>query len=615
MAKHFKSKKNNPEKHLSVKDLLRQFKAEDTYLSLQSILCHPSNQKFTHRIAYLIAELLAIPANLFNDQSLTYHHLQTLLQQLEPYLTERFEPIEDFIGFNQNKLVPLFWEGKPYFFFYALSDRPYESWKELIEMASSNELSEIDEFKLLQDLIRTSLSWQTRLLSHLASLEETKEEHNTLYLPSAIFLESIIPFFTVEGDPKTMLQLGSLKNVGTENLLDHAMAMGKYLPELYVKIKSQTFLLYPQVHYEILLSKLGEAIVRNSQHLATFMHHFRHRLAKVTYGFFKKGTQVYRLLTEARGEDLLRNIADYTFQVDDNKLVLFKAVTVSKGNKLTREINEIIQRIETVFGKVTKEEALGIDRHREERMLALVARYLEIYVILVYEPVEIKYTLRPRKSKAWNDTWIFSLMDLIAVLENLDSPIEFLKFLQEEHYLITHADVLPTNAFIDRFYQYLQNGKCYLSMSYSGGLIYFPDYLWGAWYMRKLHEYFAEFYAVHAEVEQYFPGVFPAIEKYRANVYAVSEPIDFEGCYLAKLTDRFVWVYLPTDPLSLPFEDYRAGTELFGPMIADYIARMDDALATLLKKKNISQFSVLIAPSGFIKRDKEYFSFLTPYAE
>ena len=179
MAKHFKSKKNNPEKHLSVKDLLRQFKAEDTYLSLQSILCHPSNQKFTHRIAYLIAELLAIPANLFNDQSLTYHHLQTLLQQLEPYLTERFEPIEDFIGFNQNKLVPLFWEGKPYFFFYALSDRPYESWKELIEMASSNELSEIDEFKLLQDLIRTSLCWQTRLLSHLASLEETKEEHNT----------------------------------------------------------------------------------------------------------------------------------------------------------------------------------------------------------------------------------------------------------------------------------------------------------------------------------------------------------------------------------------------------------------------------------------------------
>jgi len=68
--------------------------------------------------------------------------------------------------------------------------------------------------------------------------------------------------------------------------------------------------------------------------------------------------------------------------------------------------------------------------------------------------------------------------------------------------------------------------------------------------------------------------------------------------------------YPPDNPHQLNYQDATIGMDLFGPMFGDYIAQLDADFIDLLTEQSIQKYSILIAPTGYLERDKAHFHFL-----
>lgn len=594
----------------SIGQFLTSFTAESLLLHFQAIICHPSNQKFVHRIEYLIGEMFTISEKSYGVRAARRADIQLFLEHHEQYFKKSFEKLEEFDGFDQNKLIPLFWNRNCYYFYYSLYERPYESWKELTDAMSGINIDEIPDFVTFREQLVRSLEWQTELLLVITNIEESKHHFDTIYIPSQDFIDQISPFFKKEFDNSLNLKFGQLKNIGRSNLLKSATQMGKHLDQFNILIGDSRYIIYPQLHLQILLKKALEVIVACTKNHEAFMRNFRYRLHRMTAAVFKKQTQVYALLAESHKEDFLQGVADHTFWIDKNKLLLFKAVNFTRGKDTGKELNELIIGIEKALQKIGKEKAVGIYRARKERMLGLVVEHLQVYVVLIYEAFDWSFKLYLKDNEAWSRTWFFSMMDIRIILENLTSPIDFLKFLEEEKYLHENATLSKYDEFHDRFAWFLRNNNSYIAIGAETDVIHFPPYYWSLSHAEKIFRHFNVFYDIYYEVEKKFPGTFSQVEEYRQNVYSLTDQVDFETCYISRLSDRFVWVYLPTNPITLEFHEFWSSVAMFGPMFADYIARLNESFIELLHDQRILEFDMLIAPTNFLIRDKEYFPFL-----
>jgi hypothetical protein len=100
---------------------------------LQVIICYPSNQRFINRIEFLIGQLLTIPSNEFKGDPVTRQDIVRLFDGTKKSYDALFFTFEDFTAFPQENLIPLFFEGERFYFFYAGLERPYEYYTELID--------------------------------------------------------------------------------------------------------------------------------------------------------------------------------------------------------------------------------------------------------------------------------------------------------------------------------------------------------------------------------------------------------------------------------------------------------------------------------------------------
>lgn len=594
----------------TIREFLTSYSPESVFVYLQAAMCHPANQKFVHRFEYLIAELLSIPGNSFSASPVTRLQFESFLDSHADYLNRSFSQIEDFEGFDQTKLIPFFWNQDRYYFFYSLYERPYESWKELTDAMTGPDFEDYPEFLSFKNLLALSLELQTSLLVEICDIGESNDQLDSMYLPSQGFIDRISMFFKNTFDGAPSIKLGQLKNAGRENLIRSASQMGKFITEFNLEINGKQYIIYPQVHLQILLRKAKELILAETRNQEAFMDNFRYRLAQITRSVFKRQNEIFALLAESHEEEFLEGIADHTFWYDSNKLVLFKAVNFCSGRQIAKEINTLILQIEKSLQKIGKENAVGIFRGRKERMLGLVVENLEIHIVLVYQSFDLSYALYLKENKVWEKAHLFSMMDMRAILENLTMPIDFLKFLEEEKYLVANATLSKYDEFQDRFVWFLRNNNSYITMGAETEVIHFPAHRWSLSYAEKMYRYLNTFYDIHYEVEQKFPNTFSVVEEYRENVYSLTDPIDFETTYVSKLPGKFVWVYLPNDPLSLDYNEFWSGASMFAPMFADYIALLGHGFSTVLDDQNISEFDILIAPSNFLIRDKEHFPFL-----
>jgi hypothetical protein len=452
--------------------------------------------------------MFAIPEKNYGMKPVTRSDIRSFLDEHEEYLNKYFAKFEDFEGFDQNRLIPFFWNRNRYYFFYSLYERPYESLKELAEAVTGPDLEDVPDFAAFKKQLIRSLEWQTELLLAITNIEESKQHFESINIPSQDFFDRICPFFKRRFDDSQGLKLGQLKNKGRANLLKSAPQMGKFLNQFSMLIAETHYTIYPQLHLQILLKKALELIMADSVNHDSFMENFRFRLQHITRVVFKKQTQIYALLAESHEENFLQGIADHTFWIDKNKLVLFKAVDFTWGKDVGKEFNKLIIEIEGALHRIGKEQAVGIYRARKERMLGLIVEHLQIHVVLIYEAFDWSFVLDLKDNKAWDKTCFFSMMDIKAILENLSSPMDFLKFLGEEKYLLANTTVSKYDEFHDRFVWFLRNNNSYITIGAETDVVHFPPHRWSLNHAEKTFRHLQVFYEVYYEVETKFPGTF-----------------------------------------------------------------------------------------------------------
>jgi len=519
------------------------FTAESIINALQVTICHPSNQRFTHYIAYLIAEALAIPETKYGNKNFQNEDLKTLISQTRPVFDKITSITENFAGFDQNKLIPIFWTGRTFYYFYGLYDRPYEYWKELTEIFTSDNLNKGPEYLQTKDLITDSLRWQTDLLEKITSLEESHHYTDEIYIPSKEFGEQLIPYFYRDSPMDTAITLGDLAKIGRQKLITHADQIGRFMKSDRKSTRAKTIFLYPQLHLQVLLQMSTNSILKTAEHKAAFMENFMDRLFSWSKKILKYETPIYHLLAESHREDFLASLPGPAYQFDINKLVIFTPVPFSPIQKTKSEIQSFVQNIEVLLKRIGKENAIGLARNRNERMIALFTQHIEFYIILVYEKLDFSNSIQLKKGKGWNATWLFSMIDLKAISEQLKSPIDFIKFLQEEKHL--HYLSNPQNEFIDRFRWFLFNKNVYINNAATPEAMHFPAHQWSEWHSEEIHKKLDNDIDIYEYAEANFPGFFSKIERYNDTVFILSDPPDPEALYIVSLSAGFITIYLP----------------------------------------------------------------------
>ncbi len=151
---------------------LKQFGKLELYKWLFTSSIHPSNIKYIHRYELLLHILLNIPEKKFFNKKLDRNKFEHFIQWFEKKFSSYFYMIEDWEPFNQLKLIPIFFKGEKFHFFYGSLERPYEFYKQLQEILFLKRIDELEDYK--NEYIN-SLSFQTQILKKLNFVLGRKE--------------------------------------------------------------------------------------------------------------------------------------------------------------------------------------------------------------------------------------------------------------------------------------------------------------------------------------------------------------------------------------------------------------------------------------------------------
>ncbi|MFK5976677.1 MAG: hypothetical protein QM493_09235, partial [Sulfurovum sp.] len=170
-----------------------KYNKKDLYLWLIVSMIHPSNQKFGMRYELLIHTLISIEENKFLHETLTKEKFEEFISWFEKEYSNYFIMMEDFEVFKQTKLIPLFLDGKKYYFFYGSLERPYEFIKQFYEIVFSTNIEELNNIK---NEFLSSLQRQTDILNRL--VKDNESETVNMYIPSLNFFNQYKSFFKVQ---------------------------------------------------------------------------------------------------------------------------------------------------------------------------------------------------------------------------------------------------------------------------------------------------------------------------------------------------------------------------------------------------------------------------------
>ena len=110
-----REKPDKPIQFDSIIETIRQYNLADTFLWLQIVASHPSNQIYAGRFDLLNSLLLSLPHTEFANKPFSRADCCELLKLLNDNYGERFVSVEDYEPFNQLKLIPYFFEGAKYY--------------------------------------------------------------------------------------------------------------------------------------------------------------------------------------------------------------------------------------------------------------------------------------------------------------------------------------------------------------------------------------------------------------------------------------------------------------------------------------------------------------------
>jgi len=629
-------------------ELIEQFtryNKKEFYQWLVVSLAHPSNQKFGIRYELLIHTLIAISEDKFSNKVLTKEEFEIFISWFEEKYSNNFIMMEDFEPFKQTKLIPLFLDGKKYYFFYGSHERPYEVLKQFYEIIFSLDIEELNNIKFE---FLFSLQRQTDILIKLNNDNETQFETTSMYVPSLDFFNKNKYFFEVDNANIEYLhnsrKLPSLteiekmfdfdidnsvsnSNVPQLEINDIELEDSIYFYEmginnfngLYTKIDNKFYIIPFESHIETIYNLASEIIYDEKfQYLDGINNSMFQRMIKMLSYFFTPPHRLDGIM------DMSKNIYSKYFdtlaQIDANKVVLFKFIPHS--NNLQNSIDDVAQKSFEELEKMKLIDELFMFRFEREKniinMNQTPINMSEVKIIIIFEKLTLKYMLGFPKDWKEKNIFIYNSLDIKPILELLsekesDNNTTLWQYLEAEKRQSSYNNNPFQMDTLDSFALYYKN-ESFAIMGKQPDLLMFASHSWSDFY----HEYLCKKYQdnIYELIEFSYPNKFNRITHLDNSTYEYIDTSILDGGRCIKYNNKLIWIVYPSNGFSLNEEEMRVSmftTEFF----AFYIDRYKESIYRFLKafKFDITtqNLMIVIFPDTVVKQN-ENMEHLLPYA-
>jgi len=603
---------------------MKTYSFEELLNFIQITSIHPSNQIFVKRFEFLLALLMSIRPEDFEEKPLKQNEFAEFINNYEKGFSDYFSWSEDWRTLNQLDLVPFFFEGKKYYFFYGDHSRPFEFLRNLKDLYISNsiETHQIEELSIFKSWFIKSLSFQTKLLSRLVKLKEAKIENTGIFIPSEDFFTQLSEEFSaLKEASKTDINIKSI-NAGslelsltnTEELIEqlYSHTLFKSLIVKNPRNKSLYYLM-PQLHINILY-KFGDGLINSLDKdiLSTVGENVSRNFLITCSRFFTERNAINQILQQGSKKNLAESV-DFIANIDMDKILLFKIAECPLDSDLSSTIIKSTKEIKQVVSNIKKERIVGLYDNKKD-IIGAPTKELELWSIVVFPNSTIHYSIDIEKKELVGNMWITNLMDIHCIFEEISSPLALVKFLKNDRELANNLNLISSD-YIDRFAFYINNNESYLrSGRIPDGLTLAPNW-WADYYLKKLFNKHKN--NIYELIEQDYPNSFNKVVKRSNNVYFVYDSSVLNGGIVIRLQNNLIWIIFPLNGFSCTKEEILLSCEFLGPLYGDYINKLKDQVLQLFRQYHFSfqrKFTISLYPSSYIKRNKDL-AHLQPYIE
>lgn len=608
---------------------IKEFEPEMFFKWINIMSIHPSNQPKLIRFELILSAFFKIKEDEFLKQKKCRNDILAFINEMSDVFEKMFCMVEDYTPFHQNKLIPLFINGKSYYFFYGLIENPYTRinvLSKIIDETESDNYSMLDELK--SDFFK-SLEIQTKILSELTTDSESNEESLDIFVPSQAYFDKFSTLLSASNkQSERCCNLGCIE-LDDEKLIDECFNFRT--PYLFKKpfasINNNSYIILPHFHIEYFGYFFKNIVNKESecQNIWDKTHfQFQTRVDKLCSKFFTVNSKIYAILANKESSINLLEKYDIAscFLVDQNKLLLFKTVKHSenKNFKSTNEVIKLAQQELSDFNKeVVENEEIGFGQYKYNHFFGIRTKDLEIWNILIKENISFEMEGIFLDKDGTNKHFV-EIGDLAFVFDKFfefrnDAPMHFVKFLQNDRDLLDSPNRMLTTNYTDRIAMYMSGDNYYFKFGKS------PDFLNIVPYQGN--EYESEYYfkkyqkTVYKTVERKFPNKFNVIESVENNTYRLVDTALMHVAYMVDIADYPIFIYPPMEISVLPETDNEFLVLMFPQLFTFYIDKFTKEFISILKSEHIhpSNYSILITSNKALSQKENRLPHLNPYAD
>lgn len=549
---------------------MKKYEFEKLLMWLQATAIHPNNQLYQMRFEYLIACLLTIKENDFENSPLTHRDFKKHLSAFFNETSKEFYITEDFRPYSQLKLIPYFYNGHKYHFFYGNLERPWEFINKLDYMYLKPQYQIKDHF---EDTYLWSLTFQTNLLRDLVSDAESLEISKGLYIPSDKYLNKFGSSFICNKDAISNTLSYIAPGRFSLDLVDsNKTNIYEAFDTLLVSSSNKLICLLPQLHIEILFKIFDKSLFESQsskENLKKANQTVKTEFLKHSAAFFGKNS-IIRLIDIQ--EKLLLGENEVAIRIAEDQILLFHILRVRHNTAFHME--SAISKVKNRIKNIKSQSLLGIDTDHEDTHL-IPSEVLNLQGIILFQ-----YTGISAMPIGINDVSIpfFAYDDIIRVFELLDTPVEFLNYINEHTNLHQKVQMILTDQ-LDEFAAYITNGKSFLEAGKYPSLFYIESHSWHDYYSEYLFEKYSQSIEIFEFIESFKPYYFDYTSKISSNVYEVFNKADFLGGTVILLNDK---AYFINSAITGKSNDLKISEKFLKPLFCEYLVKLNNALDNLV---------------------------------
>ena len=614
-----------------------QFSKKELFQWLIVSMIHPSNQKFGIRYELLIHTLIAIDEDKFSNKVLTREKFEEFISWFEKEHSNYFIMAEDLNQFIQTKLIPLFLDGKKYYFFYGSLERPYEFLKQFYEIIFSLDIEELNNVK---SEFLFSLQCQTDILTELSSDIEARSDSNSMYTPSLDFFRKYKHFFEVDNANQeffhnsdiypSLTEIEKMYDFGFDNSVSNANIpeidnndIGLEIPinfyeigvnnfnGLYTKIDNQFFIIPFQTHIETFYNLTSKIIYDEKfQYLDNINNSMSKRIIKMLSYFFPPGERLDGLI------DMSKKIHSEYFntaaQIDSDKVILLKFIPYSSN--LQKSVDDVAQKALYEVNKMKLVDKLFMFRFGREKnniyMNPIPVNMFEIKIIIIFERLSLNYLLRFKENWQEKNIFIYNYLDIRPILElfnekKSDNNIALSQYLEAEKRQSSHNNTFMKMDILDSFAIYYKN-ESFAIMGKQPDVMMFGTHSWSDFYNEYLYEKYQD--DIYELMESNFPNKFNKITHLDNSIYEYIDTSILDGGRCVKYQNKLICIAYSLNGFDLKDEEIRVSI-FITEFLSFYIDRYKENIFKFLKEFNfdINDQDIMISvfPDTIIKQNKE----------